>query len=215
METRTGMEREFGTVATDGGKERATSAFKTVEVDKNASRPLEVGVKLGSTGTEKKVTHKSETETNYGQNPNLEGPLPRLYNENWKDQAGPCTKREQWQTVTDATTLEERSGVNLETIQRRRGLLPDLQNGEPPYRVDEYIRSHNEVGLLDLKRFVAMSMGEGDTKVVRVRSGSRRFATSTGGWRVRWKYWLNIRKVTSSMLESTYFGHVSREVTRT
>lgn len=93
------------------------------------------------------------------------------------------------------TALEERPGVDGEKIQRRRGLVPDRRNGEPPYGVGEHIRRVIDVGLLDSKTISAVPVGEGDMTAVRVRGCSLRIATYTGGWRVQWKHWTNIPQI--------------------
>lgn len=67
----------------------------------------------------------------------------------------------------------------------------DYCKGEPPCRLDEYIRHGNEVGLLDLEIILGIQAWERHKAVVRVSDGSCRVATCIGGCPVRWKYWKN------------------------
>lgn len=108
--------------------------------------------------------------------------------------AQPNTAHQKWQAVSEPIPLEESPVIYVDKIKRRRALLQDRWKGETPYTVYQYIRRGNEVGLLDSKRFAAMPAVEGDTTVARTRSNSRGVNTRTGGWRVRWKNWTNIRK---------------------
>lgn len=111
--------------------------------------------------------------------------------------------------------LEESPDVDLDKLQRRRGLLPDLRKGEPPYSVENYIRRRNEVGLLDLKRFAVMPAVEGNTTAVRVCGGS---------WRVNIGQEVGIyngniggacQRVTMWIFQQISFECVSRENTHT
>lgn len=68
----------------------------------------------------------------------------------------PITDSQQWKALTYPTPLKVRPVVDVDKIQRMRGLFQDRRKGEPPYSVDEYIWPGNEVGLLDSKRVAAM-----------------------------------------------------------
>lgn len=82
-----------------------------------------------------------------------------------------------------STPLEEHPEVNVEKIQRRLELLFDRCKGKRRYGVYEHISPGKEVGILDSKRVSAISAGEGDTMVVRVRGCSGRVANCTWRWR--------------------------------
>lgn len=129
-----------------------------------------------------------------GRTKNLERLFPPITRLTLTEQVGPSTARQQWQTITDPTPLEERPGVDVENIQRRLLLLLDLCKCKPPYGVNEYIFHGNKVVLLDSQRIAAMPAVEGVTAVVRVRGGSRRVSSRDGGFLIRWRHWANIRK---------------------
>lgn len=47
--------------------------------------------------------------------------------------------------VTRPVPLADCPGVDIEKIERRKGLVPDRRQGNPPYDVEEYIRRRIEV----------------------------------------------------------------------
>lgn len=192
-------ERVCTVAAADGRQTDTPGAYKTVEDDNNSHQLSDNLIQLVSIGTERKETYRSETDTMSGRTPGLTWTLPPILKLAQTEIVGPSTgrpntARQNWQVLSDRPSLEERPGVDVDKPQCRRGLLPVHHKGEPPYSVDEYIRRGNELGLLYSKIFAFMPVGGCDTTLVRVRGGSRRVTTRTGGWRVGWKHWTVIPK---------------------
>lgn len=127
-------------------------------------RLSEVGVQLFSIGAEQEVTRDSETDTMSGLYLSLGGPVPhiaRLNTNSRNNQEETSTAHQQWKALTRPTSLEELPGVDFENMQRRKGLLTDRRNVEPPCWMKDYLHRDNEGCLLYYKRVNGIPLGGG------------------------------------------------------
>lgn len=88
----------------------------------------------------------------------------------------------------------ELPGVYVGKIESRQGLRPDSQQGSSPYSFEEYIRHGRQVDLIDSKRLSVTLRGNSDTKVVRVRGGTRCVKNHNERCHIHWKHWKNMAK---------------------